>query len=193
MTMIEEYLKKASGKFLKADDVKDGDTLSIDKLHEDSETWDTAYIIVEGIFSQSGEERTARLAVQNVERVIAVLGKDETRWIGNNLEVIGTANYKGLGQKGILWRGQKKVIQAPIATTTAPVTPTPLTEAPNLVDLTHQETIQWIKTYNVFSGMEIPEIIWKAIPEDVKAELAMRKLVARKDGKPWLHQDVEKL
>lgn len=193
MTMIEEYLKNAGGKFLKADNVTDGDTLSIDKLHEDSETWDSAYIIVEGIFSQSGEERTARLGVQNVERVIAVLGTDETKWIGNNLEVISTAIYKGLGQKGILWRGQKKIIQAPVTAPAIPVTPTLPTEVPNLVDLTHQETIEWIKTYNVFSGMEIPEIIWNAIPEDVKAELAMRKLVARKDGKPWLHQDAEKL
>ncbi len=195
MGVIDEYLKKAGGKFLKADNVKEGDRLTIDKLWEDSETWDTLYILIEGTFSQTGEPRIARLAVQNVERVVEVLGNDETRWIGNNIRVLGTAIYPGLGSKGILWTGEKKVVQAEIAKT-APTSidaTTPLTEPPDLTGLTHKETISWLKTYNVFSGMEIPEAIWNAISTDVKSELAMRRLITRKNEKPYLHEDAGKV
>lgn len=192
MTLIDEYLKNAGGKFLKAVDVHDGDTLTIEKLYEDSETFDNAYIVIEGTFSPSKEERAARLGVQNVERVIAILGNDETKWIGNNLEVIGTAVYKGLGQTGILWRGQKKIVQAPVTAKTDS-TPSAPGDEPDLKDLAHPETITWLKSFNVFAGMEIPGSVWDSMPEDVKAELAMRKLVSRKDGKPWLHKDAEKV
>ncbi len=194
MGIIDEYLKKAGGKFVKADDVKDGDRLTIDKIWEDSETWDTLYILIEGVFSQTGEIRVARLAIQNVERVVEVLGKDETKWIGNNLRVLGTAIYPGLGSKGVLWTGEKKVVQAEIAKAPSPsIDTTPITEPPDMAGLTHQETIVWLKTYNVFSGMEIPEVIWIAIPTDVKSELAMRRLITRKNEKPWLHQDAGKV
>lgn len=176
MSLIDEYLKKAGGNWLKAAHVKPNDKLTIDRLWEDSESFDSIAICIEGIFSRDKEQWKARLGVQNVERVVEVLSTDETTWIGNSLRVLGTQTYPGIGHPGILWTAEKTTTQAPI---TAPPTTT--------IDITDAQTLEWLKANQELAGKEISADVFKALDITIKSELAMAGLVYRQEGKPWLH------
>jgi len=106
MSIIEDYLKNAGGNWLKADTVHDGYKMKIQNVWLDDDTFEKAYICVSGIDSQ-GVAVQVRLGVQNIQRIADVLGKQNSEWIDQYLEVIGTQAYPGMSAKGILWRGVK--------------------------------------------------------------------------------------
>jgi len=111
MSLIENYKKNAGGSWLKAETVRDGMKVKLSKVWLDDETFDKPYICVKGIIN-TGEEVQVRLGIQNVNRISETLGDNESEWINNYLEVIGTQNYPGMSAKGILWRGVKGKPQA---------------------------------------------------------------------------------
>jgi len=106
MSIIKDYLKTAGGNWLKADTVHDGYKMKIQNLWLDDTTFEKAYICISGIDPQ-GKAVQVRLGVQNIQRISDVLGEDNTEWIDQYLEVIGTQAYPGMSAKGILWRGVK--------------------------------------------------------------------------------------
>ena len=82
-------------------------TVTIKAVSLDDQTFDKAYIVIDGDYDPSGEECKVRLGRQNLERISEVLGDDELTWPGYKLVCIGTQNYPGLGTQGLLWNGSK--------------------------------------------------------------------------------------
>jgi len=114
--IIKEYLASASGLWVKADSVRPGEKILIhDSVRPgekiliqavtlDDKSFDKPYIVVHGV-NAAGDDVRVRLGVKNVARVVETLGDDESRWVGNYLEVLTTEMYPGVGARGILWRG----------------------------------------------------------------------------------------
>lgn len=105
MGMIRKYIEEGGGNFLKANNTEVDATVTIGTVRRDDDTFDKAYVVINGIYDPTGEECNVRLGVQNVARVTEDLSDDETKWPGQKLLCIGTATYPGLGTKGLLWRG----------------------------------------------------------------------------------------
>jgi len=102
--IIKEYLASASGLWVKADSVRPGEKILIQAVTLDDKSFDKPYIVVHGM-NAAGDDVRVRLGVKNVARVVETLGDDESRWVGNYLEVLTTEMYPGVGARGILWRG----------------------------------------------------------------------------------------
>lgn len=111
MSIVDEYIKSGGGNWLRANDVTNGDIVTIEELYLDKETFDKSYICVKGKFGLTNEEVSVRLGIQNVTRIAEVLGRDESNWIGEKLKVLGTQNYPGLNSIGILWTGEKTPVE----------------------------------------------------------------------------------
>jgi len=111
--IVREYIEKGGGNFLTTKNCKVDATVTIKAVSLDEETFDKSYVVVNGIYDPSGEECNVRLGVQNLKRIAENLGDDETTWVNKKLECIGTQDYPGLGQKGLLWRGVSQSVLAP--------------------------------------------------------------------------------
>ncbi|MBW2672035.1 MAG: hypothetical protein JRD89_01300 [Deltaproteobacteria bacterium] len=109
MPIIRDYLEKGAGNFLTAKNTRVGATVTIQSVRLDDETFDKSYIVVTGEYDETGEECNVRLGVQNLKRIAEVLGDDEATWPGQKLKIIGYQDYPGLGQRGILWTGERVV------------------------------------------------------------------------------------
>jgi len=108
MVDVEEYLKKAGGQWLRADNVVIGDRLEVlDEGVIDDQSFDRAYLVLQVKLLRTGEQYSLRLGPKNVKRIVDSWGgeKDTKKWVGRQLEVISIETYAGLGQKGILLRG----------------------------------------------------------------------------------------
>lgn len=118
---IEEYLEKAGGAWIRADNVQTGDKLKV--LTEplvDDKTFDRPYLVFDAVLMRTGEQHKVRLGTKNVTRIAETLGK--TAWKNKQIEVMSIENYPGLGRKGILFKGcgspatQPKGVQLSIET-----------------------------------------------------------------------------
>jgi hypothetical protein len=121
---IEEFLKKAGGPWLRADNVQVGDRLQI--LTEpvvDDQTFDRAYLVCDALLIRTGEQFKVRLSKTNVTRIAQTLGTKS--WKGKYIEVMSIENYPGLRQKGILFKGVAPTEQAALPQTQPSLTPTP--------------------------------------------------------------------
>lgn len=119
MSMIDKYLKQASGNWIKASNVQVGDQLQIEEPPTlDDQSFDKPYLVLEVTLKRTGEKYNLRLGTKNVARIVETLGTSEQSWTGNLLEVLSIENYPGLGQKGVLFRGVKAAKQATIPTET---------------------------------------------------------------------------
>jgi hypothetical protein len=103
--LIERFLEKAGGPWIRADNVKPGDTVTIRNVSLDEESFDRPYIVIDGTLDRTGEQVKVRLSQQNVNRIIQDLGRKEAGWIGHKLQVLSIENYPGLGRRGVLWKG----------------------------------------------------------------------------------------
>ena len=103
MSIVDEYLKKGGGNWAKVTNMTPGATITIKSTYLDDTTFEKPYIIVVGIYDPTGEEVQVRLGIQNIKRIVEVLGKDERMWIHKKLSVLGFQDYPGLGNRGILW------------------------------------------------------------------------------------------
>ena len=111
MGIVKSYMQKGGGNWAKANNVATGATVTIESLYLDNESFENqSYIVVNGIYDQTGEAIKVRLGVQNLKRVVEALGDNEETWVGHKLTVLGTQDYPGLGAKGVLW-GAIKVPQ----------------------------------------------------------------------------------
>lgn len=115
MSILKEYIKKGGGNWAKANNVATGAKVTIGSVYLDDESFENqSYIVVNGIYDQTGEEVKVRLGIQNLRRVVETLGDNEAVWPNNKLVVLGTQEYPGLGSKGILWGAEKAVQQSQI-------------------------------------------------------------------------------
>jgi len=120
MVNIQDYLNKESGSWLKAVHVKNGDMLTVlDEGFLDNETFEKPYLCLTATLERTGETYKIRMGVKNVARIAETLGVDTSVWVGQALEVVGTEQYAGLGQKGILFRGVITKKQKPLDIKTA--------------------------------------------------------------------------
>ena len=108
-------MEKGGGNWAKANNVATSAKITIGSIYLDDESFEgQSYIVVNGTYDPSGEEIKVRLGVQNLRRVVEVLGDNETLWPTNKLVVLGFQDYPGLGSRGILWGAEKTVQQAQI-------------------------------------------------------------------------------
>lgn len=107
MGIVRKYIEEGGGNFLTVKNCAVDSTVTIKAVSLDDETFDKAYVVLDGNYDPSGEECKVRLGVQNLERIANVLGDDETTWPGKKIVCIGTQTYPGLGTQGLLWSGVK--------------------------------------------------------------------------------------
>lgn len=160
MSVVDEYLKTASGNWMRAENVRVGDKIKI--LTEpsiDDKTFDRPYLILTGLLIRTGEQFGIRLGTKNVKRIAETLGK--TNWKDKNILVISIEDYPGLGRKGILFRGD-----APTKT------------QPKEVQVS-VETIDVIRRSKDIMQTNIPlnESDFSVLPAGVRAELLKNGLV----------------
>ncbi len=103
MSLIKDYIEKGGGNFLSVKNCAVGSTVTINTVSLDEETYDKPRIVIAGIFDKTGEECNVSLGIQNVKRVAEMLGEDESKWIGKQIQCLTHADYPGLGTKGLLW------------------------------------------------------------------------------------------
>ena len=110
---IERLLERERGPWLRADQIKPGDTVTITDITLDETTFERPYLIVEGTL-KDGTQTRVRLSAQNVKRIAETLGTSEAAWIGHRIEAVSIESYPGLAKKrgvpevkGIIWRGVK--------------------------------------------------------------------------------------
>jgi len=108
LSIVRNFMKKGGGNWAKASNVASGSTVSIGDVYLDDQSFEgQSYIVVNGAYDPTGEAIKVRLGVQNLKRIVDVLGDDETKWGGNKLSVLGFQDYPGLGSRGILWGAMK--------------------------------------------------------------------------------------
>jgi len=104
MVDVGEF-KKGRGDWLTADDVSEGDKLTIlDEGFMDDETFDKEYFVVSMRLDRNGMEKQVRLGSRNVERIAEKFGDQTSGWVNREVEVAAIEKYKSLGQKGIIFR-----------------------------------------------------------------------------------------
>jgi len=171
-SVVRRFLREAGSLWLRAEHVKEGDRVFVERVDLDEESWDRPYIVVTGTLERLGEVVKVRLGVKNVQRIVETLGDDERGWIGNFLEVIGTESYKGLGRRGILWRGMKVEVKLSPA------------------------TLNWIGDLpeDVRRGeAPIPAEAWNEMPSEVKTELMDKNLLEERYGYPYVSKRLMEL
>lgn len=120
MGMIRKYIEEGGGNFLNVKNTNVDDTVTIQSIYRDDDTFDKAYVVIKGTYDPTGEECNVRLGRQNVERIAEDIGDDETTWPGQKIICIGHQSYPGLGTKGLLWRGVRAgAASAPASAVTA--------------------------------------------------------------------------
>ena len=166
MVDVKEYLKEASGQWLRADNCQVGDKLEVLGAGEiDSETFDRSYLNIPVKVLRTGEKYTFRMGTRNASRVVDVLGKNTEKWVGKQIEVFSIEHYKGLGQKGIIVRG----VASPSAT---PSKAGELSVA--TIDVIH-------KSQDILEmGVGLTESDWSVLQAGVRAELLKHKLAEKK-------------
>lgn len=122
MIDVGEY-RKGTSEWLRGDDVQVGDRLTIlDGGYFDDETFTDKsgkgklYFCTTMRLIRTGEEKKVRLGSENVNRIAEKFGSDTASWVGKEVVVSEVKLYKGLKQKGIIFK--------PGAETTAPNRPT---------------------------------------------------------------------
>jgi len=106
MVDVAEFLKEA-GRWLTPQyvPITKGETIEITGEGEiDSTTFESPYLILP--VKYKGEDWMLRLGKRAVARLVEDFGTSDTKqWVGKYLEVERIESYKGLGTKGIIWRG----------------------------------------------------------------------------------------
>lgn len=127
MVDVEEY-KKGTSEWLRGDDVQVGDRLTIlDGGYFDDETFTDKsgkgklYFCTSMRLARTGEEKKVRLGPENVNRIAEKLGNNTATWVNKQVLVDEVKLYKGLKQKGIIFK--------PVAGSGAP-TPAAPTQTP---------------------------------------------------------------
>jgi len=172
---IDEYLSMAGGNWYTARVAEVGDRLLIlDEGKIDAETFKgkdgkpRAYLIFKVKLQRTGEEYDLRLGPRNVKRIRDSFGTTRAaEWKGRQLEVISIEEYKGLGQKGCLFRG---------------LPPEPKQTALSELSKTTLDYIQAQKTviqYGLDTKAALNEMDFNAIPFVVRAELLKKGLVEK--------------
>lgn len=184
MSLIERYLENAGGPWIRAERVKVGDTVTIERVDLDDESFDRPYIVLDGVYDPTGEAVKVRLGVKNVRRIAKSLGTDERRWVGQKIEVIDIEEYKGLGQKGILWRGLIPVKR--------PSKMSSILEEPG--SQPGLETLEWLQSRRALINSNIPisGTEWNNMPPVVKRELERFGLVEMRWDYPYLAEKARK-
>ena len=110
MVDVGEY-KKGSSEWLRGDDVLVGDVLTIlDGGYLDDETFTDKsgkgkpYFCTNMRFHRTGEEKKVRLGPENVNRIAEKFGDDTLAWVNREVVVDEVKLYKGLKQKGIIFK-----------------------------------------------------------------------------------------
>ena len=116
MSVVKDYMEKGGGNWAKANNVASGAKVTIVSVYLDDRSFEDddkkqSYIVVNGTYDPTGEEIKARLGIQNLTRVVEVLGDNESTWTNNKLVVLGFQDYPGLGSRGILWGAEITVQQ----------------------------------------------------------------------------------
>jgi len=177
LSVIEKFLSKAKGPWLRADNCKVGDKLKIiSEPTIDEQTFGRPYLICDVVLERTGEQFKLRMGPKNVTRIAETLGKDEKDWVGAELEVISIEDYSNLGRKGLLLRGIPKVEQKKLGKE-------PL--SPQAVDIIRksEDIIQM--------GVALSDSDWNMVPAPVRAEL-MKHGIVEKRGDYWLFTEKAK-
>jgi len=175
--VIEKFLSKAGGPWIRADNCKVGDKLKIiSKPTIDEQTFDRPYLICDVVLERTGEQFKLRLGPKNVARIAEVLSTDENKWVGAELEVISIENYPGLGKKGLLLRGVPKSEQKKLSGEAL---------SPQAVDIIRksEDIIQM--------GVALSESDFSMVPAPVRAEL-MKHGIVEKRGDYWFFTEKAK-
>lgn len=110
MVNIGKY-KEGSSEWLRGDDVQVGDRLVIlDGGYFDDETFTDKsgkgklYYCTSMRLIRTGVEKNVRLGPENVKRIAQKFGDDTATWVNRQVVVDDVKVYKGLGQKGIIFK-----------------------------------------------------------------------------------------
>lgn len=125
MVDVCEY-KKGQGGWLRGEDVKPGDVLTIlsagyldDETFQDKAGKPKEYYCTDMRLLRTGIEKKVRLGPENVSRIAEAFGDNTTSWVNKDVVVHDVKTYKGLGKKGIIF---KPVVES--TTKTVPTKPT---------------------------------------------------------------------
>lgn len=185
MSLIDKYMKKASGNWIGAEDCVVGDRVKIITVPEiDDKTYDKPYLVCRVTLMRSGKTFNLRMGIMNVRRISETLGKDENTWTGRLLEVVSIEYYSGVGQKGLLLRGlQQELIQT-------------RNKHPSLdqEDIT-AEAISVIKANKNLINLRYPlnRSDWYKLPANVRVNLAQNGLVQESDELIFFTEAAKKL
>lgn len=110
MVDVGEY-KKGTSEWLRGDDVQVGDRLTIlDGGYFDDETFTDKsgkgklYFCTSMCLIRTGEEKKVRLGPENVSRITEKFGDDTATWVNKEVVVDEIKLYKGLKQRGIIFK-----------------------------------------------------------------------------------------
>lgn len=110
MVNVGEF-KKGKGGWLKGDDVQVGDKLLVldggyfdDETFKDKDGKGKLYYCTNMRLLRTGVEKKVRLGPENVARIAEIFGDDTATWPNRQVAVEEIKVYKGLGQKGIIFR-----------------------------------------------------------------------------------------
>lgn len=179
MSVIDRFLKQASGNWVKADNCTAGDRLKITtEPMIDDETFDRPYLVCGVTLTRTSEDYKLRMGSKNVTRIAETLGKDEKTWPGRFLEVVSIESYPGLSAKGLLLRG---LPQGPVqAQMTEPLKPSTQPQQEGV----SAEAVNVIRASKdlIDLGYPLNASDWNLLPAKVRVELAKQGFVQQREG-----------
>lgn len=123
MVNVEEY-KEGTSEWLRGDDVQVGDRLLIlnggyfdDETFTDKSGKGKLYFCTSMRLIRTSEEKKVRLGSENVKRIAEKFGDDTATWINRQVVVDEVKVYKGLGQKGIIFKPAAETIPSSVPST----------------------------------------------------------------------------
>lgn len=125
MVNVEEY-KEGTSEWLRGDDVQVGDKLLIlnggyfdDETFTDKSGKGKLYFCTSMRLIRTGVEKNVRLGSENVKRIAEKFGDDTAAWLNRQVVVDEIKVYKGLGQKGIIFRPVAETLASGVPATPA--------------------------------------------------------------------------
>jgi len=141
---VEEY-KKGKGNWLRGEDVEPGDILTVlsagyidDETFKDKDGKPKEYFCTEMRLVRTGVEKKVRLGPENVKRIADGFGDDTAAWVKKDVVVDEVKVYKGIGQKGIIFK--------PVKNPTTPTEQAPL-QPKNEPSMTRSEALKRSKNW----------------------------------------------